>query len=72
MENNSKKLILQRTLSVKHNNVTVFDDKAVSQTVHILGEFIGSHNLMFENAKEFLITTIGEIFSNAFNHSSEN
>lgn len=47
------------------------DDKSVNQTVQILGEFILENNLVLENAKEFLITTIGEIFSNAFNHSNE-
>lgn len=46
------------------------DDKKVEQTVQILVEFIAENNLIFENAKEFLVTTIGEIFSNAFNHSS--
>lgn len=64
--------ITKDSLSQTQQCYCIRDDKAVSQTVHILGEFIGSHNLMFENAKEFLITTIGEIFSNAFNHSSEN
>lgn len=47
------------------------DDKKVEQTVQILVEFIAENNLVLENAKEFLITTIGEIFSNAFNHSSQ-
>lgn len=47
-------------------------DKAVNQTVQILVDFITDKNLILENAKEFLITTIGEIFSNAFNHSDEN
>lgn len=47
------------------------DDKAVNQTVQTLVEFILKNNLVFENAREFLITTIGEIFSNAFNHSNE-
>lgn len=48
------------------------DDRAVNQTVQILVDFIAEKNLMLENAKEFLITTIGEIFSNAFNHSDQN
>lgn len=50
------------------------DDKAVNKTVQILVDFITENNLVFEleDAKEFLITTIGEIFSNAFNHSDEN
>lgn len=47
------------------------DDKAVNQTVQILVEFIAEKSLMLQNAKEFLITTIGEIFSNAFNHSEQ-
>lgn len=46
-------------------------DNEVERTVQILVEFILEHNLILENAKEFLITTIGEIFSNAFNHSDE-
>ena len=50
---------------------SIKDDKAVNQTVQILVEFIVKNNLIFENAKEFLITTIGEIFSNAFNHSDK-
>lgn len=48
------------------------EDKAVNQTVQILVDFISDKNLILENAKEFLITTIGEIFSNAFNHSEQN
>lgn len=48
------------------------DDRAVNQTVQILVDFIAENNLILENAKEFLITTIGEIFSNAFNHSDQN
>ena len=48
------------------------EDKSVDQTVQILVNFIFQNNLMLENAKEFLITTIGEIFSNAFTHSNEN
>lgn len=47
-------------------------DKAVNKTVQILVDFITDKNLILENAKEFLITTIGEIFSNAFNHSDKN
>lgn len=50
---------------------SIKDDKAVNQTVQILVEFIVKNNFIFENAKEFLITTIGEIFSNAFNHSDK-
>lgn len=47
-------------------------DKSVNQTVEILVDFIANKNLVLENAKEFLVTTIGEIFSNAFIHSDEN
>lgn len=50
---------------------TMGDDKSVNQTVQILVDFIADHNLVLENAKEFLITTIGEIFTNAFGHSNE-
>lgn len=40
------------------------DDKAVNKPVQILVDFITENNLVFEleDAKEFLITTIGEIF----------
>lgn len=48
------------------------NDKEVNQTVPILVKCIAKNNLLFNNAEEFLITTIGEIFSNAFNHSNEN
>lgn len=47
------------------------DDKSVNQTVQTLVGFISENNLVLENAKEFLITTIGEIFTNAFGHSNE-
>lgn len=50
---------------------TISDDKAVNQTVQILVDFIAENNLVLENAKEFLVTTIGEIFANAFGHSDE-
>ena len=50
---------------------TMGDDKSVNQTVQILVDFIAGNNLVLENAKEFLITTIGEIFTNAFGHSNE-
>ena len=40
--------------------------------MQILVDFITDKNLILENAKEFLVTTIGEIFSNAFNHSDRN
>ncbi len=47
------------------------NDKQVNQTVQILVDFIADKNLIFGDVKEFLITTIGEIFSNAFNHSEQ-
>lgn len=47
-------------------------DKSVDQIAEILVDFITDKNLILENAKEFLITTIGEIFSNAFSHSDQN
>lgn len=50
---------------------SISDDKSVNQTVQILVDFIAENNLVLENAKEFLITTIGEIFANAFGHSDE-
>lgn len=50
---------------------SISDDKSVDQTVQILVDFISENNLVLENAKEFLITTIGEIFTNAFGHSNE-
>ena len=34
-------------------------------------DFISENNLVLERAREFLITTVGEIFSNAFGHSNE-
>lgn len=49
----------------------ISDDKSVNQTVQTLVDFISYNNLVLENAKEFLITTIGEIFTNAFGHSNE-
>lgn len=49
----------------------ISDDKLVDQTVQILVDFISDNNLVLKNAKEFLITTIGEIFTNAFGHSNE-
>lgn len=48
------------------------NDKSVNQTVQLLVNFIVEKNLIFKDVKEFLVTTIGEIFSNAFNHSDEN
>lgn len=48
------------------------DEKSINQAVQILVNFIANKNLVLENAKEFLVTTIGEIFSNAFIHSDEN
>lgn len=48
------------------------NEKSINQTVQILVDFIANKNLVLENAKEFLVTTIGEIFSNAFIHSDEN
>ncbi len=50
---------------------SIRDDKSVNQTVQTLVDFISKNNLVLENAKEFLITTIGEIFTNAFGHSNE-
>lgn len=49
----------------------ITDDKSVNQIVQVLVDFIAENNLVLENAKEFLITTIGEIFANAFGHSNE-
>ncbi len=47
------------------------NDKFVNQMVQTLVDFISDNNFVLENAKEFLITTIGEIFTNAFGHSNE-
>lgn len=60
------------SLSTIQQCYNISDDKNVDQTVQILVDFILEHNLFLNNAKEFLITTIGEIFSNAFIHSDEN
>ena len=49
----------------------IINDKSVNQTVQRLVDFISENNLVLENAKEFLVTTIGEIFTNAFGHSNE-
>ena len=49
----------------------ISDSKWVNQIVPILVDFIAENNLVLEDAKEFLITTIGEIFTNAFGHSNE-
>ena len=47
-------------------------DTNVTHTVEMIVEFITEKSLVFENVKEFLITTIGEVFSNAFYHGNEN
>lgn len=48
------------------------EETAAGNAVQILVDFIAEKNLVLENAKEFLNTTIGEIFSNAFIHSDKN
>ena len=58
-------------LNQKQQCYIINNDKGLDKTVQTLVDFIADHNLILENAKEFLITTIGEIFSNAFNHSDE-
>lgn len=63
--------IRQVSLSKTQQCYNISDDKSVNQTVQTLVDFISDNNLVFENAKEFLITTIGEIFTNAFGHSNE-
>ena len=50
---------------------SIKNDKYVNQIVQILVDFISENNLVLERAREFLITTVGEIFSNAFGHSNE-
>ena len=50
---------------------SIKNDKYVNQIVQILVDFISETNLVLERAREFLITTVGEIFSNAFGHSNE-
>ena len=69
-----QKIDLQNSLKPEQQCYCFKDDKAVNRTVEILVDFITENNLVLrlEDAKEFLITTIGEIFSNAFNHSDEN
>lgn len=69
-----QKIDLQNSLKPEQQCYCFKDDKAVNKTVQILVNFITENNLVLEleDAKEFLITTIGEIFSNAFNHSDEN
>ena len=47
------------------------NENDVSKTVKILVEFYSEKNFMNKGAEEFLFTTIGEIFSNAFNHSEQ-
>lgn len=56
----------------KLNRYCLHDEKSVNETVEMVVDFITEKNLMISDVKEFLITTIGEIFSNAFNHSDEN
>lgn len=63
--------ILKVSSSKNQQCYNITDDKSVNQTVQILVDFIAENNLVLENAKEFLITTIGEIFANAFGHSRE-
>jgi hypothetical protein len=48
-----------------------YNDESVGQSVRILVSFIAKRNLVAGDFEEFLVTTIGEIFSNAFNHSEE-
>ena len=51
------------------NSFSFTNENSVNEAVQAIVNFIVSKNLVF-NA-EFLFTTIGEIFSNAFNHSNE-
>ena len=70
-----QKIDLQSSTFRKSQQCYCFrDDKDVNKTVQIVVDFITENNfiLKLEDEKEFLITTIGEIFSNAFNHSDEN
>lgn len=46
----------------------VQDDDEIDRVVNILVEFIASQNIVGTDFREFLTTTIGEVFSNAFNH----
>lgn len=58
---------------LKNNTANSFNftnENSVNEAVQAIVNFIISKNLVF-NATEFLFTTIGEIFSNAFNHSNE-
>lgn len=68
-----KKIDLHEDLTKNVQQCYCFEgEKSINQTVQILVDFITNKNLVLENAKEFLVTTIGEIFSNAFIHSDEN
>lgn len=60
---------------LKGENLTYYkidDRNSVNGAVEILVDLIVTRNLTFNGVKEFLITTIGEIFSNALNHSNQN
>lgn len=53
-------------------NYIFTEESAAGNAVQILVDFIAELNYVLDDAKEFLNTTIGEIFSNAFLHGDEN
>ncbi len=61
---------------ISNNNLTYYDfrgDKDVQKPVDEMAKILVSRNLTInsEKVKEFLSTTIGEIFSNSINHSDQ-
>lgn len=67
-----KKISLKNDLLKSVQQCYCFEgDKDVNRTVQILVDFIAEKSLVLEDAKEFLVTTIGEIFSNAFHHGDK-
>lgn len=70
---NGKLMEINISDMLKNNTANSFNftnENSVNEAVQAIVNFIISKNLVF-NATEFLFTTIGEIFSNAFNHSNE-
>nr|DAP92054.1 MAG TPA: hypothetical protein [Caudoviricetes sp.] len=61
---------IEETMQGSCANCFCFAKEAdVSEAVEKIAEFIQEHSMVL--SRDFLITTIGEIFSNAFNHSEE-
>lgn len=71
--NGEKRIEININDVIKNDTLNFFqftNENSVNDAVQAVVNVITSKNLVF-NATEFLITTIGEVFSNAFNHSNE-